>query len=65
MNEWNSKMRSIIDGHVHMGSIAQETALLEILEATGVEKMALVSIQNPEAGTGLPGAAASPIGIGT
>jgi hypothetical protein len=53
MNEWNSKMKSIIDGHVHMGSIAQEAGLLAILEATGVEKMALVSIQNPAAGAGL------------
>lgn len=53
MNAWNSKMHGIIDGHVHMGSIAQEAGLLEILEATGVEKMALVSIQNPAAGAGL------------
>ena len=53
MNEWNSKMKGIIDGHVHMGSIAQEASLLAILEATGVEKMALVSIQNPAAGAGL------------
>jgi len=53
MNEWNSKIRGIIDGHVHMGSIAQEAGLLEILEATGVEKMALVSIQSPAAGAGL------------
>jgi hypothetical protein len=53
MNEWNSKMHGIIDGHVHMGSIAQEARVLEILEAIGVEKMALVSIQNPAAGAGL------------
>jgi predicted TIM-barrel fold metal-dependent hydrolase len=53
MSEWNSKMKGIIDGHVHMGSIAQEAGLLDILKATGVEKMALVSIQNPAAGAGL------------
>ncbi len=53
MTEWNSKMHDIVDGHVHMGSIAQEAGLLAILEATGVEKMALVSIQSPAAGAGL------------
>jgi hypothetical protein len=54
MNEWESKMRGIIDGHVHMGSIADETSMLKIREITGIEKMALVSIQNPAAGSGLP-----------
>ncbi len=53
MNEWNSKMHGIIDGHVHMGSIAQEAGLLAILEGTDIEKMALVSIQSPAAGAGL------------
>jgi predicted TIM-barrel fold metal-dependent hydrolase len=54
MNEWNSKMEAIFDGHVHMGSVAEERSMLAIREATGIEKMTLVSIQNPEAGAGLP-----------
>ena len=54
MNEWGSKMHGIIDGHVHMGSIAQEMGVLDICAATGLEKMALVSIHSPAAGAGLP-----------
>jgi predicted TIM-barrel fold metal-dependent hydrolase len=54
MSQWSSRIREIVDGHVHMGGIAQENALLSIREATGIAKMALVSIQNPEAGSGLP-----------
>jgi len=53
MNEWNSRIRGIVDGHVHLASMADEASMLMIREATGIEKMALVSIQNPEAGTGL------------
>ncbi len=53
MNEWNSKVKGIIDGHVHMDSIAQEAGVLEILAGAGIEKMALVSIQDPAAGAGL------------
>ena len=54
MKEWNSKMETVFDGHVHMRSVADERSMLAIREATGIEKMTLVSIQNPEAGTGLP-----------
>ncbi|MFC1716746.1 amidohydrolase family protein [Candidatus Poribacteria bacterium] len=54
MNEWKSKMKGIIDCHVHMGGIADEASMLKIREATGIEKIALVSIQNPAAGAGLP-----------
>ena len=54
MSEWNSKLRSIVDGHVHMGSVADEKSMLAIREAAGIEKMNLVSIQEPEAATGLP-----------
>ena len=54
MSEWSSRMKGIVDGHVHMGNMADEASMLRIREATGIEKMALVSIQNPEAGTGLP-----------
>lgn len=54
MNEWNSKMTGIVDGHVHMGSSAQEAHMLAIRDITGIEKMNLVSIQNPETGSGLP-----------
>jgi len=54
MTEWSSSITQIVDGHVHMGSIGDESAMLAIREATGIAKMALVSIQNPEAGAGLP-----------
>lgn len=54
MNEWKSKMNGIVDCHVHMGSMADEASMMNIREATGIEKMALVSIQNPAAGAGLP-----------
>jgi hypothetical protein len=54
MSEWSSKIQGIMDGHVHMGSISQEASLQALCEATGIERMALVSIQNPEAGSGLP-----------
>ena len=54
MDKWKSKVKGIIDCHVHMGSIADEESMLKIRETTGIEKMALVSIQNPMAGTGLP-----------
>jgi len=54
MSEWSSKAKGIIDCHVHMRDMASEDSMLAICEATGIEKMALVSIQNPEAGAGLP-----------
>ena len=54
MGQWRSKESGIIDGHVHMGTIAGEGAMLAIRQATGIGKMALASIQDPHAGTGLP-----------
>jgi predicted TIM-barrel fold metal-dependent hydrolase len=54
MDKWESKVKGIIDCHVHMGSIADEESMLKIRETTGIERMSLVSIQNPTAGTGLP-----------
>jgi hypothetical protein len=54
MDEWKSKMKGIIDCHVHMRSMVNEASMLEIQEATGIEKITLVSIQNPAAGAGLP-----------
>ena len=54
MSEWRSDMKGIVDGHVHMGSVEDEALFLDIREAIGVEKMNLVSIQNPSAGSGLP-----------
>jgi predicted TIM-barrel fold metal-dependent hydrolase len=54
MNKWNSRMEPVFDGHVHMRSMTEEQSILAIREATGIEKMTLVSIQNPEAGAGLP-----------
>ena len=55
MSEWKSSMTGIVDGHVHMGGMAEEKAMLMICEATGIERMTLVSIQDPKAGTGLAG----------
>ncbi|MBN1873760.1 MAG: amidohydrolase family protein [Anaerolineae bacterium] len=54
MDVWNSKIQGIMDGHVHMDTIAEEASLLDICEATGITTMALVSIQDPAAGAGLP-----------
>jgi predicted TIM-barrel fold metal-dependent hydrolase len=53
MNEWSSRIEGIVDGHVHMRTMADEASMLMIREVTGIEKMTLVSIQNPESGTGL------------
>jgi len=53
MTEWNSSIKGIVDGHVHMGSVAEETSMLMIREATGIEKLTLVSIQDPQAASGL------------
>jgi predicted TIM-barrel fold metal-dependent hydrolase len=53
MSKWRSSIADIVDGHVHMGSISGEASILQIGEAAGIEKMVLVSIQNPAAGSGL------------
>jgi hypothetical protein len=54
MDEWNSRMNGIVDGHVHMRGSAEEASMLKIREVTGIAKMTLVSIQDPWRGTGLP-----------
>lgn len=54
MNAWQSRMTGIVDGHAHMGSIATEDHILDIQQAVGVDRTALVSIQDPAKGTGLP-----------
>ncbi|MBN1247213.1 MAG: amidohydrolase family protein [Anaerolineae bacterium] len=54
MNVWQSRMTGIVDGHVHMGSITSEDLILDIRGAIGVDRMALVSIQDPAKGSGLP-----------
>ena len=54
MATWNSTVKGIVDGHVHMGGIENEALILSIGEATGAERMNLVSIQDPGEGTGLP-----------
>ena len=54
MTTWSSKVRGIIDGHVHLWGTDGEGALEAIREATGIAKMGLASIQDPKAGTGLP-----------
>ncbi len=53
MDEWSTKIIGVVDGHVHMGSSAEEPSMLAIREATGIGRMTLVSIQNPETGSGL------------
>lgn len=47
-------MTGIVDGHVHMGSIDEEEAVLAICEAVGIDRMVMVSIQDPASGSGLP-----------
>jgi predicted TIM-barrel fold metal-dependent hydrolase len=47
-------MTDILDSHVHLGSVDDEANLLAICQATGIARMALASIQNAEAGAGLP-----------
>ncbi len=54
MNEWRSRMDGITDCHVHMGGIDGEASMLAIRRVTGIGRMALVSIQDPAAGGGLP-----------
>jgi len=51
---WGSKEKDIIDCHVHMRDVASEANMEAVRKATGIGKMTLVSIQNPEAGAGLP-----------
>ena len=53
MSKWSSRIKGIVDGHVHMGSLADEASMLMIHEATAIDKMALVSIQDAETGSGL------------
>lgn len=53
MDKWRSKMAPIVDGHVHMGPHIEEASMLCVCEATGIERMNLVSIQNPATGSGL------------
>lgn len=50
---WRSKASRILDGHVHMGPVATEGNIQAIREAAGIDRMVLVSIQNPAAGAGL------------
>ena len=54
MSEWQSRVSGIVDGHVHMGGVSEERSMLGIGQVTGIGAMALVSIQDPEAGSGLP-----------
>lgn len=54
MSEWSSREEGIIDCHVHMGGSETEDRMLAVRHVTGIDKMALVSIQDPAAGSGLP-----------
>lgn len=54
MSEWSSRFTGIVDNHVHMGSIDGEAAMEQIRQAAGIDRIGLVSIQNPMAGSGLP-----------
>ncbi|MEA3399842.1 MAG: amidohydrolase family protein [Armatimonadota bacterium] len=56
MDRWRSKMPDIIDSHVHARGMDAEASLQAIREATGIDRMGLVAIQDPEAGAGLPAA---------
>ncbi|HQK92939.1 MAG TPA: amidohydrolase family protein [Armatimonadota bacterium] len=53
MNEARAWKGPILDGHVHMGDLGEREPLLGIMDATGADRMALVSIQDPRAGAGL------------
>lgn len=53
-NVWTSRLQNIIDGHVHMHSHTDEENLLAICQSAGIQQTVLVSIQNPQAGSGLP-----------
>ncbi len=54
MSEWGSRVADIVDCHVHMRPVETEGRMEEIREATGIGRMALVAIQNPADGSGLP-----------
>ncbi|MBN1248496.1 MAG: amidohydrolase family protein [Anaerolineae bacterium] len=54
MDVWDSKVSHITDAHVHMWDLPMEQTLMEIREATGTDRINLVSIQFPETGKGLP-----------
>ena len=54
MSEWSSKIKGIVDGHVHMGRLSDEQSMLRIREATGIEKMNLVAIQDPQSWAEIP-----------
>ncbi len=58
MTEWSSKCEDIVDTHVHMGGLDEESSLLAVSEATGIAHMGLVAIQDPYSGNGLPQALA-------
>ena len=58
LSSWFERLRAldlgpIVDGHVHMGGVAEEDGLLEVQRVTGIARMALVSIQDPSKGSGL------------
>jgi predicted TIM-barrel fold metal-dependent hydrolase len=54
MEKWSSTAGKVFDSHVHFRGMDDEGSMLAIKRAAGIEKMVLVSIQNPEAGSGLP-----------
>lgn len=50
---WCSKMPKVVDGHVHMGPVSTEERIQAIREVAGIDKISLVSIQDPATGSGL------------
>jgi hypothetical protein len=54
MNEWQSRMQPIVDGHIHMYGHKTENTLIEISKVAGLNQIVLVSIQSPQTGAGLP-----------
>ena len=53
-NEWHSTMQGILDGHVHMGVSHRSTTFWKYAGLQASEQTVLVSIQDPESGSGLP-----------
>lgn len=56
MSDWSSRATGIIDAHVHGSGMETAQRLSAICEATGIDRMCIVAIQNPEEGAGLPAA---------
>lgn len=54
MSIWKSMIAKIVDSHVHMDNVREESRLCAIADDAGIAAMALASIHNPATGSGLP-----------